>query len=101
MHANGACHFSRSYFMQGNTTINFTSTNGLNDREHTWSQAVTTLKKSTEPKFPPDEDIELWLKHDAPTSFQQLADLRYVLYHNCTRNEFLVAHVSDETFSLT
>jgi|UPI000485728D hypothetical protein len=87
--------------MHDHTTHNFATSILLDENEHTWSTPLRTYKTPTAPKFPPDEDIELWLKHNAPVSFPQLADIRYALYHHCTRNEFLVAHVSEETFSLT
>lgn len=53
------------------------------------------------PPFPPDEDIELWLKHNAPLTFQQLADIRYSLYHHCSRADFTVANINDDQFDLT
>jgi len=48
-------------------------------------------KQSRPPQFPPDKDIELWLKHNAPLTFQQLADIRYCLYHRCSRADFTIA----------
>lgn len=87
--------------MHDDTTHNFETNILLDDNEHTWSTPVRTYTKPTGSKFPPDEDIELWLTLNAPQSFQQLADLRYVLYHHCTRNEFVVSLVCDETFRLT
>ena len=86
--------------MEEKTLTNFETKILLDDNDHTWSTPLRTYKTATAPKFPQDEDIELWLQHNAPLSFQQLADLRYALYHHCTRNDFLVAHVSDETFCL-
>jgi hypothetical protein len=53
------------------------------------------------PPFPPDEDIELWLKHNAPLTFQHLADIRYSLYHHCSRSDFAIANLNDDQFDLT
>ena len=52
------------------------------------------------PLFPPNEDIELWLRYNAPLSFQQLADIRYVLYYRCSRSNFLI-DLLGEQFDLT
>src|SRR5690242_552761 len=48
-----------------------------------------------------DEDIELWLKHNAPLTFEQLSDIRYSLYHCCTRSEFVVVKAGGAEFDLT
>jgi hypothetical protein len=48
----------------------------LSDDKTPWHPARRTIKREG-PPFPPDEDIELWLKRNAPLSFQQLADIRY------------------------
>lgn len=57
--------------------------------------------KRQRPPYPPDEDIELWLKHNAPSTFQQLADIRYCLYHHCSRADFSVKNVLGDQFDLT
>ena len=33
-------------------------------------------------------DIPLWLSKNAPRMMQELRDLRYTLYHRCSRAEF-------------
>ena len=86
--------------MQENTISNFEPGILADDNGRTWFPTVTRCQKSEPPKFPPDEDIELWLKHNAPLSFQQLADIRYALYHRCTRNDYFVARATDDQFSL-
>ena len=58
-------------------------------------------KQSRPPQFPPDKDIELWLKHNAPLTFQQLADIRYCLYHRCSRADFTIAKAVGDQFDLT
>jgi hypothetical protein len=71
------------------------------DEKSTWYPTRPAIKWSKPTKFPPDEDIELWLKHNAPLTFQQLADIRYSLYHQCSRADFTVAKaVGDEQFDL-
>jgi|SRR4051794_20288371 hypothetical protein len=52
-------------------------------------------------KYPRDKDIALWLKSNAPLSFQQLADLRYCLYHRCGRADFTVNKRDEDEFTLT
>ena len=70
------------------------------DEKSTWYPTRPTIKWSKPPKFPPDKDIELWLKHNAPLTFQQLADIRYSLYHRCSRADFTVAQTFDDQFDL-
>ena len=36
-------------------------------------------------QFKPDTDIKLWLTSNAPRDWQELKDLRYSLYHRCSR----------------
>ena len=67
--------------MKENTTTFFTADILLSDDKPTWHPAKRKSKQSKPPKFPPNEDIELWLKRNAPLTFQQLADIRYSLYH--------------------
>src|SRR3954452_21533022 len=52
-------------------------------------------------KYPRDKDIALWLKSNAPLSFQQLTDLRYCLYHRCGRADFTVKKWDQDEFTLT
>ena len=66
------------------------------DKTH-WRPAKRAMKRQGVP-FPPDEDIDLWLKHNAPTTFQQLADIRYCLYHHCSRADFAVANINEDQF---
>jgi hypothetical protein len=42
---------------------------------------------------PERTDIHLWLSKNAPGNVQELKDVRYTLYHRCSRAEF---HVSDK-----
>src|SRR5882757_11557946 len=89
--------------MSDNPTSDFTSEVPLSDHETTWFRAARKPKanKPGSPKFPPDKDIDLWLKHNAPLSFGSLADIRYALYHHCSRAEFTVSMVADDQFKLT
>ncbi|MCP1774733.1 hypothetical protein J2R91_001245 [Bradyrhizobium japonicum] len=86
--------------MQDNATPDLEANTLLADNQRAWLPPNTRTLKPKAPKFPPDEDINLWLKHNAPRSFEQLADIRYVLYHRCTRNSFAVGQVSGDQFSL-
>lgn len=52
-------------------------------------------------KYPPDGDIQLWLNHNAPLTFDQLADIRYTLYHRCSRANFTIWKKSDDHFTIT
>ncbi len=72
----------------------------LPDDAPIWSLANPAIKSSARLQFAPDEDIDLWLKHNAPTTFHQLSDIRYSLYHRCSRAEFTVANTSDHQFDL-
>jgi hypothetical protein len=89
--------------MQNNATCDPFSEILLTDHEATWFP-TTRKQKTKKPgstKFPPDKDIDLWLKHNAPLSFEQLADIRYALYHHCSRAEFTVSMLADDQFKLT
>ena len=70
------------------------------DEKSTRYPTRPAIQWSKPTKFPPDEDIELWLKHNAPLTFQQLADIRYSLYHRCSRADFTVAQTFDDQFDL-
>jgi hypothetical protein len=87
--------------MTENTTSDFASEVLLSDNEPTWFPTRGKIRKPRSPKFPPDEDIDLWLKHNAPLTFQQLADIRYALYHRCSRAHFAVVKAVDDQFELT
>ena len=87
--------------MQDNTTSDFTPHFPISDDERTWLPTRAKTRKPGSPKFPPDSDIDLWLKHNAPLSFDELADIRYVLYHHCSRAEFKVSFLADDQFKLT
>jgi len=87
--------------MNDNTDTSFTADILLSADDKTpWYPANKFIKREG-PPFPPDEDIELWLKRNAPLTFQQLADIRYSLYHYCSRADFTVASVADDEFDLT
>jgi hypothetical protein len=51
--------------------------------------------------FQPDEDIHLWLRSNAPGNWQELKDLRYCLYHRCSRAGFKVNRSTKDHFKLT
>jgi hypothetical protein len=86
--------------MNYNTNTAITADILLSDDKTPWHPVRKTIKREG-PPFRPDEDIELWLKHNAPTRFHQLADIRYSLYHHCSRADFTVANISDDQFDLT
>jgi hypothetical protein len=73
------------------------------DDKTTWHRPVYTVtkKKLKSPKFPPDEDINLWLKTNAPRTFDQLVNIRYSLYHKCSREPYVVTKKGDEAFTFT
>ena len=85
--------------MTENTTSSFVSDDRLDDKP-IWYPSRPQIKRPTPPKFPPDEDIELWLRHNAPLTFQQLADIRYSLYHQCSRADFTIAKAPGDEFDL-
>lgn len=86
--------------MTENTDTVFTAEVLPSDDKSSWYPARNVVKPAS-PPFPPDEDIELWLKQNAPKTFQQLADIRYSLYHHCSRADFTVTNVMDDEFNLT
>ena len=75
---------------ENNFTSSFNADVWSADDKPMWFRTCQA-KQSRPPKFPPDKDIELWLKHNAPLTFQQLADIRYSLYHRCSRADFTIA----------
>ena len=88
--------------MQANSIPTFITQILISDNDPTWSRTVGRIKKPIGlPKFGPDEDIDLWLKYNAPLSFESLADIRYALYHHCSRAEFTVDMSTDDEFKLT
>ena len=54
--------------MTANTTPSIVSDDLLDDKP-IWFPARPKIKWSKPTKFPPDKDIELWLKHNAPSHF--------------------------------
>lgn len=76
------------------------ASDSLQDDKPVWYRPHRKGTQASAP-FAPDEDIEVWLKHNAPTTFQQLADIRYCLYHHCSRAEFTIANIVDDEFDLT
>jgi hypothetical protein len=85
--------------MTENTTYSIVSDDPLDDKP-IWFPARPKITWSKPTKFSPDKDIELWLKHNAPLTFQQLADIRYSLYHQCSRADFTVAKAFTDQFDL-
>ena len=58
-------------------------------------------KRKTLQKHRPETDILLWLAGNAPVNFQELVDLRYTLYHRCSRAGFTVKKWDKDNFKLT
>jgi hypothetical protein len=73
----------------------------LYDDKPAWRASARNSRRLKGPKFSPDEDIERWLKHNAPLTFDLLAALRYCLYHRCGRAEFKISKKSGDQFTLT
>ena len=86
--------------MTEKTTTTFSIFDDPLDDKPIWFRAGPKITWSKPTKFPPDKDIELWLKHNAPLTFQQLADIRYCLYHQCSRADFTVAKACTDQFDL-
>jgi len=87
--------------MTENTSSAFVADVLLMDEMPTWHRTTLKIKRAKPPKFPPDRDIELWLKHNAPLTFQQLADIRYSLYHRCSRADYTATKKIGDQFDLT
>jgi hypothetical protein len=51
--------------------------------------------------YNPDIDIVLWLTNNAPQSFQEMIDIRYCLYHRCSRAGFTVERQDRDDFRIT
>ena len=81
--------------MTANTIPSFVTDDRLDDKP-IWFPAGPKIKWSKPTEFPPDKDIELWLKHNAPLTFQQLADIRYTLYHQWSRADYTIAKTFDD-----
>jgi hypothetical protein len=85
--------------MNDNTNTAFTSDILLSDDKMLWRRTRRNIKREG-PSFPLNEDIELWLKHNAPLTLPELADIRYSLYHHCSRACFTVTGVTEDEFEL-
>ncbi len=53
-----------------------------------------------QPAFTPDQDIILWLGKNIPTSFDELIDIRYSLYHRCSCAEYRVKRMDNEELTI-
>ena len=51
-------------------------------------------------KHPPETDIAFWLRGNAPLTFLELGDLRYCLYHRCSRADYTVTKTDKDDFDL-
>lgn len=49
-------------------------------------------------KFVPATDVCLWLSSNAPLSFEELIDIRYCLYHRCSRAGYKVNDRTEDEF---
>ena len=94
-------HRHRSYTMIENSFPSPKQPALLYDDKPAWRASTRKSRRLRGPKFPPDEDIEVWLKANAPRTFDLLAAIRYCLYHKCSRAEFLVSEKSFDQFTLT
>lgn len=52
------------------------------------------------PAYPPGQDIMLWLGKNAPSNFDELIDIRYSLYHRCSRAGYRVKRLNDEELTI-
>lgn len=64
------------------------------------TKKVKAQHSARKPAFPPDQDITLWLSTNAPTTFDELIDIRYSLYHRCSRAGYRVKRLNDEELSI-
>jgi hypothetical protein len=72
------------------------------DEESAPTPLGRTSKRPKGQKYPPDADIDAWLRGNSPHKFQALADIRYCLYHRCSRADFTVTQkFSDDHFMLS
>jgi len=67
-------------------------------------EPATPTKQPKQPKtlrgFQPDQDIHLWRRSNAPRDWQELKDLRYCLYHRCSRAGFKIKRSKGDDFTL-
>jgi hypothetical protein len=83
------------------TLSNFETEPLPSDQDSTSTPSGRTRKRPKGQKYPPDADIDTWLKGNSPHKFQALADIRYCLYHRCSRADFTVTEkFSDDHFML-
>jgi hypothetical protein len=93
--------------MPENTNSYLSATDALaRDDEHLFTtpspEPRCKVKRAKGPKYPPDKDLELWLTHNAPVTFQELVDIRYSLYHRCSRSDFKILQKrSNDYFTLS
>lgn len=57
-------------------------------------------RREGKPKFAPAADVCLWLSSNAPLSFEELIDIRYCLYHRCSRAGYKVGSRREDEFEL-
>lgn len=68
---------------------------------HTPAAVKADPKRSAkQPSYSSDKDIILWLSMNAPINFDELIDIRYSLYHRCSRAEYRVKRLNDEELSI-
>jgi hypothetical protein len=60
-------------------------------------QSKQTVKST---RYRPETDIVLWLGSNAPLIFQEMVDLRYCLYHRCSRAGYSVTKTDKDDFKL-
>jgi hypothetical protein len=72
-----------------------------NDEQCKVAKAPQDKRVVRKARHRPDTDIVFWLTNNAPATFQELVDLRYCLYHRCTRSGFVVKRWDKDDFKLT
>jgi hypothetical protein len=64
-------------------------------------EAQQTKRAAGSVKHRSETDIVLWLAGNPPENFQDLVDLRYCLYHRCSRAGFTVNRQDKDDVTLT
>jgi hypothetical protein len=72
-----------------------------NDEQSKAPDTHQTKHVARKKTYRPETDIVLWLTNNAPATFQELVDLRYSLYHRCSRASFSIKRWDKDDFKLT
>jgi hypothetical protein len=65
-----------------------------------WYRTKRKIQEMEASLFPPELDCDIWLRCNAVNSSEKLADLRYALYHGCSRGAFRISKTDGRHFEI-